>query len=308
MIRSDGRVSKLEQLVPALLPAAASINLVALPALALLLLASPAFAQTAGAPTNTPKPPPAVRRAAVAAATVSGALPDGFRLPFAGNATWTTTSQEHTGSSAQAIDFIPAAGPDAWNQDVLAADDGEVIYQDEQKNKAPLETFCAVNPSMTKGFGNLIILYHPRTGHQTYYAHLAAFATGGVGAKVSKGQVIGVMGDTGCSSAPHLHFELRNGGGSTAFLGTSASLVRSPGINSDGTAHAPRPAVAVLLANGADSCKANSLDSNDDGSTGPVALPFPLNFFGATYTSAYVNNNGNITFTGPSGRTPRSRS
>jgi hypothetical protein len=29
------------------------------------------------------------------------------------------------------------------------------------------------------------------------------------------------------------------------------------------------------------------------------SLPFTLNFFGTSYTSAYINNNGNITFTGP---------
>jgi len=37
---------------------------------------------------------------------------------------------------------------------------------------------------------------------------------------------------------------------------------------------------------------------NDDGSTGPVAVGFTLNFFGSLYNNVYVNNNGNITFTG----------
>ena len=34
---------------------------------------------------------------------------------------------------------------------------------------------------------------------------------------------------------------------------------------------------------------------NDDGST-TVALPFPVDFFGTTYNSAFLNNNGNLTF------------
>jgi hypothetical protein len=38
------------------------------------------------------------------------------------------------------------------------------------------------------------------------------------------------------------------------------------------------------------------LAANDDGSTGLVNLGFSANFFGTTYTDAYVNNNGNITF------------
>jgi hypothetical protein len=43
----------------------------------------------------------------------------------------------------------------------------------------------------------------------------------------------------------------------------------------------------------------SSLAANDDGSTDAVALPFSLNFFGATYSSLYVNNNGNVTFGSP---------
>ncbi|HEY6029842.1 MAG TPA: nidogen-like domain-containing protein, partial [Gaiellaceae bacterium] len=40
------------------------------------------------------------------------------------------------------------------------------------------------------------------------------------------------------------------------------------------------------------------LPPNDDGSTDAVALPFTLNFFGNSYGSLYVNNNGNVTFNG----------
>ena len=46
---------------------------------------------------------------------------------------------------------------------------------------------------------------------------------------------------------------------------------------------------------------ANTLFRNDDGSTGFVGLPFLANFFGAAYFGLYVNNNGNVTFSGPSG-------
>lgn len=35
---------------------------------------------------------------------------------------------------------------------------------------------------------------------------------------------------------------------------------------------------------------------NDDGSFGPVSLPFSINYFGTTYNSIFVNNNGNATF------------
>lgn len=52
------------------------------------------------------------------------------------------------------------------------------------------------------------------------------------------------------------------------------------------------------LASTAD-CAANTLPANDDGSTPPVDLPFPVNFLGTTYTFLYVNNNGNVTFNQP---------
>ncbi|HYV35104.1 MAG TPA: nidogen-like domain-containing protein, partial [Gemmataceae bacterium] len=39
---------------------------------------------------------------------------------------------------------------------------------------------------------------------------------------------------------------------------------------------------------------------NDDGSVGPVNLGFTADYYGATYSQLYVNNNGNITFGGAS--------
>ncbi len=59
------------------------------------------------------------------------------------------------------------------------------------------------------GFGNLIILDHGR-GYQTYYAHLSKIGKGvKVSAKVAGGEVVGLVGSTGHSTAPHLHFETR---------------------------------------------------------------------------------------------------
>lgn len=43
----------------------------------------------------------------------------------------------------------------------------------------------------------------------------------------------------------------------------------------------------------------NILPANDDGSSGVVALPFTLNFFGNNYGALFVNNNGNVTFDAP---------
>jgi murein DD-endopeptidase MepM/ murein hydrolase activator NlpD len=59
------------------------------------------------------------------------------------------------------------------------------------------------------GFGNLIILDHGR-GYQTYYAHLSKVQKGiKAGVRIARGDVIGLVGSTGRSTAPHLHFETR---------------------------------------------------------------------------------------------------
>lgn len=55
------------------------------------------------------------------------------------------------------------------------------------------------------------------------------------------------------------------------------------------------PASAQTIVPGFDSF---TLPANDDSSTGLVNLGFGFNFFGTTYTQTYVNNNGNVTFTG----------
>src|SRR5580704_7126316 len=44
---------------------------------------------------------------------------------------------------------------------------------------------------------------------------------------------------------------------------------------------------------------ANTLAATDDGSTGAVSIGFTINFFGQNYTSACINNNGNLTFLAP---------
>jgi hypothetical protein len=42
-----------------------------------------------------------------------------------------------------------------------------------------------------------------------------------------------------------------------------------------------------------------AMGPNDDGSSALINIPFDFCFYGQTYNSFYINNNGNITFTGP---------
>lgn len=57
------------------------------------------------------------------------------------------------------------------------------------------------------GYGKYVAIQHPN-GTQTIYGHMNAVMVS-VGQSVSKGQTIGVSGNTGKSSGPHLHFEVR---------------------------------------------------------------------------------------------------
>ncbi|MCU0824074.1 MAG: M23 family metallopeptidase [Leptospira sp.] len=57
------------------------------------------------------------------------------------------------------------------------------------------------------GYGNLVIVKH-KLGYETRYGHLSSFAVK-VGQKIRKGEKIGLVGQTGRATGPHLHFEVR---------------------------------------------------------------------------------------------------
>lgn len=90
------------------------------------------------------------------------------------------------GHSHQGIDIPKPAGTR-----VKAASAGRVIHAGDEA-----------------GYGKYICIAHVRLS--TCYAHLEKVKTK-KGAEVSRGQVIGTVGNTGNSGALHLHFEVRRG-------------------------------------------------------------------------------------------------
>ncbi|MCA9385980.1 M23 family metallopeptidase [Candidatus Dojkabacteria bacterium] len=103
---------------------------------------------------------------------------------------------------------------------------------------ARLDSRTAENPSV--GYGNLIIVNHEfedgqRT--QTLYAHLSEILVT-EGTYVRPGDVIGYMGNTGRSTTPHIHFEVRT---CTAF-GPSGSCENRVKID-------PKPLITFDLTN-----------------------------------------------------------
>ena len=91
----------------------------------------------------------------------------------------------HTG-----VDYSANAGTP-----VMAAGDGTIV-----------------KAGWTGGYGIMVEVRH-NNGVSTRYAHLRGLARGlSAGKRVSQGQVIGYVGSTGLSTAPHLHYEFRVNG------------------------------------------------------------------------------------------------
>ncbi|WP_018754195.1 peptidoglycan DD-metalloendopeptidase family protein [Paenibacillus terrigena] len=79
------------------------------------------------------------------------------------------------------------------NHNIKSADDGVVTFAGTKS-----------------GYGNVIIIDH-KNGYQTLYGHLSSIKVK-KGAVVEKGQLIGIMGNTGRSTGTHLHFEIHKNG------------------------------------------------------------------------------------------------
>ena len=58
-----------------------------------------------------------------------------------------------------------------------------------------------------RGYGNYVKINHG-FGYETLYAHMSKYIVK-KGQKVQRGEVIGFVGNTGISTAPHLHYEVR---------------------------------------------------------------------------------------------------
>lgn len=109
-----------------------------------------------------------------------------LKMPIDNDTIITSYFGERWNKLHKGIDFAADTG-----ERVGAALNGEVIYA--QYNNG--------------GYGNLVIIEHDNN-MKSYYAHLNQITTN-VGDEVNIGDKIGEVGNTGFSTGPHLHFELR---------------------------------------------------------------------------------------------------
>lgn len=103
-----------------------------------------------------------------------------------------------TGSFGERID--PFNGEGAFHTGVdISTRYGEPII-------APADGVVAFS-AVAAGYGRLVILEHGH-GISTRYGHLASFAVA-LGQSIRRGEVIGYVGQSGRSTGPHLHYEVR---------------------------------------------------------------------------------------------------
>ena len=76
--------------------------------------------------------------------------------------------------------------------------------------------YNAYNPG---GYGTYVMLFHGN-GYVTLYGHLSTSKVAD-GQTVSKGQVIAISGNSGGSTGPHLHFEIRKAESASDFFSKS---------------------------------------------------------------------------------------
>ena len=111
-------------------------------------------------------------------------------------------TQVYKAGTHNGIDLVGKGNNNASCLDyIVAHSDGTVV-----------ETVKNYTTTDKKGnsYGNYVKIQHSN-GYYTLYAHMKyGSVTVSKGDKVSKGQVIGYMGNTGHSFGAHLHFEVRN--------------------------------------------------------------------------------------------------
>ncbi len=103
----------------------------------------------------------------------------------------------------------------AFGQEIIAPADGTVAYAvDGVQDNQPGETNRMYVP------GNLVIIKHADNEYSLFAHFKQNSIRVKVGDKITRGQTIGLCGNSGNSSEPHLHFQMQN----TAFFEDEASV------------------------------------------------------------------------------------
>lgn len=111
--------------------------------------------------------------------------------------------QVSVGNMLRPINGIKTQGIHGYNGVDFGAPIGTSVYA----AMSGVVTLVRGGDSWNGGYGNYIVIKH-NNGTQTLYAHLDSIGVN-MGQKVDRGDFIGKSGNTGRSTGPHLHFEVR---------------------------------------------------------------------------------------------------
>ncbi len=143
------------------------------------------------------------------------------------------------------IDGKPPANPYHTGVDYAAAENTPVFSVKDG-------VVHSVKDNGNEGFGKSVAVRHA-DGYTSFYAHLNAFGVK-PGDSVKAGQQIGLSGNTGLSSGPHLHFEVREKPGDqktnvdpVAYISGSSSPTRAADFSASGTSSSAGAEAAGLL-------------------------------------------------------------
>jgi len=106
----------------------------------------------------------------------------------------------------------------AWGREIIAPADGTVVYarNDVQDNPRPgvilINVFVKLPEPMWAVAGNVVVIDHGN-GEFSLLAHMQKGSVRvKAGDKIRQGQVLGLLGNSGNSDAPHLHYQLMAAG------------------------------------------------------------------------------------------------
>ena len=93
----------------------------------------------------------------------------------------------------------------------IVGDDDKTVHAVEGGTVSMVSVWDGKTKTGTQSYGNLVVITDA-TGKRHFYAHLASISMR-KGQRVSAGDVVGVMGNTGNSFGAHTHYEVRTGQG-----------------------------------------------------------------------------------------------
>lgn len=98
----------------------------------------------------------------------------------------------------------------------IVGDDDRTVHAVEGGTVSMVSVWDGKTKTGTQSYGNLVVITDS-TGKRHFYAHLASIYMS-KGQRVSAGDVVGIMGNTGNSFGAHTHYEVRTGQGTVTRL------------------------------------------------------------------------------------------